>query len=122
MKIAIASDDRINICPHFGRTMGFEIAEIQDGKVTSRDYRKNDFTGHAKGEHDHATEDKHATIVERLQDCCAVIANGMGMRIRVDLEAAGIQAFITDQTVVDKAIEAYVAGELDNHPDRGCVH
>lgn len=122
MKIAIASDDRINICPHFGRATGFEIAEIEDDKIITREFHPNDFTGHARDDHDASHEDKHAIIVNALKDCKAVIANGMGLRIQNDLRAAGIEAFLTDETVVEAAIDKYIKGSLDNNPERGCSH
>jgi len=124
MKIGIASDDQQNISQHFGRTLGFVIAEIQNGKILSKDYRKNTFSmhmqagGHEHGEHNHS----HSSILEALSDCEAVLARGMGRRIYDDLRSADIQSFITDQTTVDSALSAYINGTLTDNPDKGCVH
>ena len=46
MKIGIASNDRESIAQHFGRTRGFVIADVVDGKVKSKEYRENSFTSH----------------------------------------------------------------------------
>jgi len=124
MKIGIASDDQLNIAQHFGRTQGFIIAEIEDGKVRNKDYRKNSFSmhmqagGHEHGEHGHS----HTSILEALSDCDLILARGMGRRIYDDLRANNIQSVITDQPTVDGAIAAYIEGELTDHPDKGCVH
>lgn len=127
MKIGIASDDGKVICPHFGRTLGFVIVEIEDGKEKSREFRENTFTGHAMnraagGNGHHGESDRRPGILGALGDCEAIIANGMGMKIYNALGSAGIKAIITNETGVDKAIELYIAGELDDNPDRGCSH
>jgi len=58
MKIAIPTEDKINISGHFGRTKGFLIFEINDNKIINSEYRDNDFTGHAQGmHHDHGHHD-----------------------------------------------------------------
>jgi predicted Fe-Mo cluster-binding NifX family protein len=46
----------------------------------------------------------------------------MGRRIYDDLKGAGIAAFITDETEVQKAIDLYINGELTDRPERGCSH
>lgn len=124
MKIGIASDDRKNIAQHFGRTLGFVIAEIEDDKVTSEEYRSNTFSmhmqqgGHEHGEHGHS----HTAIVEALSDCDLVLCRGMGRRIYDDLRMANIQSVITDQITVDGAIKAFIEGNLKDNPEKGCEH
>ncbi len=124
MKIGIASDDKVNIANHFGRTLGFVIAEIDNGKLISEEYRKNDFSthmqagGHQHGAHGHS----HSAILTALADCQMVLARGMGRRIYDDLRGAGIQSVITDQTTVADALEAHLAGTLKDNPEQGCEH
>jgi|GEM_PF-4082093 len=74
MKIAIPSDDRETIARHFGRVAGFEVIEVEDDSITSREYRENQFSGHSNGNH----ADKHASILDTISDCDVVISNGMG--------------------------------------------
>ena len=123
MKIAVVSDDRKTIASHFGRTRGFEIFGIEDGKIGDREYRPNTFTGHARGFEgaDHAV-DRHGPILAALADCKVVISHGMGRRIYDDLKQADIEVFITDETDVEKAVELYIAGELIDRPELGCDH
>lgn len=123
MKIAFASDDERTIAAHFGRARGFLLFELDNGKVTSREYRLNTFTGHARGMEgaDHAI-DRHGPILAALKDCRAVISHGMGQRIYQDLCQAGIEAIITDESDIDKALERYLKGSLEDRPELGCRH
>ncbi len=123
MKIAIASDDGKSIASHFGRTRGFVIFEVNEGQVKSEEYRLNTFTGHARGLEGAGHElDRHTPILDALKDCKAVISHGMGRRIYDDLREAGIEAFITDEIDVKRAIELYINDNLIDQPEKGCSH
>lgn len=123
MKIAIASDDEKTISAHFGRTRGFVIYEIENGSIKNKEYRINDFTFHAQGLIDAPhTMDRHAGILEALNDCQVVISNGMGRRIYDDLQSAKIDAFIVRETVAEEALNLYLKKELKDNPDEGCEH
>ena len=121
MRVAIASNDRQTIAQHFGRCGGFEVVEIQDDQITDRAYRENTFTGHARGMQGQHS-DKHGAILEALEDCEVVISHGMGRRIYRDFQNAGIQSIITDKTDIHSALDAFMAGELEDFPERGCSH
>ena len=123
MKIAIASDDERTISSHFGQTRGFVVFEMEGKEVKNREYRPNTFTGHARGLEGAGHEiDRHSPILSALSDCKAVISHGMGRRIYDDLKGAGIEAFITDETEVQKALDLYLNGTLVDRPERGCSH
>ncbi len=123
MKIAIASDDKRSIASHFGRTRGFVIYQIVDGKIKGREYRPNTFTGHARGlEGAGHSVDRHGPILNALSDCKVVISHGMGRRIYDDLKSANIEAFITSETDVEKAVELYLKDKLIDRPELGCEH
>ncbi|PMQ01261.1 MAG: iron-molybdenum cofactor biosynthesis protein [Dictyoglomus sp. NZ13-RE01] len=119
MKIAIASDDGRTISSHFGRTRGFVIFEIEDGKVLGEEYRPNTFTGHARGLHHsgHGHYDTHGDIINALRDCNVVISHGMGRRLYDDLRSAGIQVIVTEETDVKRALELYLSGNLKDFPE-----
>jgi predicted Fe-Mo cluster-binding NifX family protein len=123
VKIAIASDEGTTISSHFGQTRGFVVFEVEGITVKSREYRPNTFTGHARGLEgaDHGI-DRHGPILSALSDCKTVISLGMGRRIYDDLKGAGIEALVTDETDVQKAINLYINGELIDRPERGCSH
>ena len=123
MKIAIASDDEIKIAPHLGRTNGFVIVDLEDGKMKSRKYRKNDFTGHRRGFKGHGHEPgRHGPILSALRDCQVIISHGMGRRLIGDLNVAGIDTYVTEEEDISKAIDLYTKGKLDNKPELGCKH
>jgi predicted Fe-Mo cluster-binding NifX family protein len=123
MKIAIASDDQIKIAPHLGRTNGFVVVDLEDGKVKSQEYRINDFTGHRRGLKEHGHEPgRHGPILSALKDCKVIISHGMGRRLISDLNVAGIDTYLTDEEDISRAIDLYIEGNLDNKPELGCKH
>jgi len=122
MKVAIVSDDQRTIARHFGRARGFVIAEIEDCKVIKTSYRENDLTSHGRGGGEqHQGPHSHSRILDGLRGCEAVIAMGMGRRLYDDLHQAGIKAVITVESDVQQALQAYIAGMLEDHPERGCA-
>jgi len=134
MKIAIPTDDKITICPHFGRTSGFMVFKIEGRKVVDSEYRPNTFTGHARGQqqpHLHADhhemhkqphQHSHSGVYNALGDCHIVIAKGMGRRLYVDLEEWKIQVFITKESDINTALEAFLNNTLDSDIERLCSH
>ncbi len=123
MKVAVASDDGQVISAHFGRSLGFVIAEIENKEIITKQYRKNTFTGHARGlAGEDCNIDRHQPILEALKDCQIVISHGMGRRIYDDLRNEAIDVYITDEVDVDAALNAFIKGELKDHPERGCSH
>ena len=131
MNIAFASDGDNQIAAHFGQASGFEIIEIKDGQVGNRRFLENTFTGHARGmhsqgaghhhEHGH-TQNKHEGFLEALKDCSVVISHGMGKGAYQHLKNAGKEVFITSEQKIDKALELYLEGKLEDEPHRGCQH
>jgi predicted Fe-Mo cluster-binding NifX family protein len=123
MRVAIASDDGKTIASHFGKTKGFVIYEVEDGRVQSEQYVENTFTGHARGLSGagHGA-DRHGPILEALKDCSAVISHGMGRRMYDDLRAAGIEAFIVRETDATEALRLYMEIALTDRPVKGCEH
>jgi len=126
MKIAIPSHDEINVFNHFGRTPGFIIAETKNGKIISKNYILNDFTGHAREEHlqevKHHEHKSHDRIFQAMNDVEVVIARGMGRRLYDDFQKKKISVFITTESFIDNALEQFLKGTLDNNPDKACDH
>jgi predicted Fe-Mo cluster-binding NifX family protein len=118
MKVAVASEDGTRVSSHFGRSSCFLIFEIEGGKVVGKEVRDNDFTAHAKGEcqgethHDHPSH-SHASIVEALRDCEAVICYGMGARAADALSRQGIHPHIlSERCTPEFAVALFVEGKL----------
>ena len=123
MKIAIASNDETTIADHFGRARGFLVYDMDNGTVGNRQFRINNFTGHARGLQgaDHSI-DRHGPILEALKDCDVVISRGMGQRIYNDLRDVGIQALIVDENSAETALQLFLANKLSDNPEKGCNH
>jgi predicted Fe-Mo cluster-binding NifX family protein len=131
MKIAVASDDRVNIAQHFGRTRGFLIFSINGNEIIEKSYVENNFTGHAQGhhhehvhEHDHGHQHRHShgNILEALKECGVVISRGMGRRLLDDFESVGKQVFVTWTENAEEAVKQFLEGNLRHDPDKSCQH
>ena len=125
MKIAIASNDGITICGHLGRCASFVVCEIEDGKIISKELRRNNVTSHAVGGCTHSHEPgegnhSHAGVVGALGDCQVVISQGMGRRIAEDLEKADIKPIITSEMDGEKAVRDYLDKKLEHFPENAC--
>ena len=127
MKIAVASMDGQRISPHFGRSACFVVYSIQAQTVQQREVRANCMTGHSQGECEGEHHDSpgvgrhsHGPILQALDDCKVVIAQGMGRRMVEDFSRSGIQVFLTDETEADRAVELLLAGRLQADPSRIC--
>ena len=120
MKIAVASSDGNQISPHFGRSAFFLVFDVEDGKIVGREVRENTFTAHARGEcggdgahaHEHGMH-SHASIVEALRDCNAVLCYGMGWRASEALSQGGVRPYVLHrQCTPEDAVALFVAGKL----------
>lgn len=131
MKIAVPSNDGVNISAHFGRSKGFIIFETGGNQINSQSYIENTVTGHAMGHHnenEHHHEDhgshthSHTGILGALAGCETVIAGGMGQRLYTDLLAAHKKVFVTKEENAQQAVLLYLNNGLDNNPDVCCSH
>ena len=121
--IAVASDDGEHIAGHLGRTHGFLIYETNGTEITQSYYRKNDFTGHARGLSGAGhSADRHGPVLSALNGCEVVISHGMGRRIIADLQNAGIRAYIVSETDAQQAVQLYLQNKLENQSHLSCAH
>ncbi len=113
MKIAVASDDGTTISHHFGRALGFVVFDLEGNELSGREHRQN------KGKHsgDCGSCD-HATMIGNISDCKYVICYGMGRRIYDDLLQAKITPIVTEEELVDKAVERFLSGALEDRPEK----
>jgi predicted Fe-Mo cluster-binding NifX family protein len=108
------------VSQHFGRSSCFIVYEIEDQVVKSEEVRANTFTAHAQGQCDGGErahhEHSHASIVEALRDCNAVLCRGMGWRAADELSAAGIKPIIVAACCSpNEAALMYARGELPEY-------
>lgn len=140
MRVAIPTDNEQTIAAHTGRCRGFAIYDIDNAEAKKVEYRANTMThhgqgqghghghgeGHACGQHGHGpgqSMHSHRGLLDALDDCQMMVANGMGPRLINDLEQRGIEVFFSMERDVEKAVQALARGELQANP-RGssCSH
>ena len=125
MKIAIPTNDETSISQHFGRSAAFLIYDIEGGKVTGREVRKNGAQhAHAQGECDHSSprheSHSHAGILASLAGCELVICAGMGQRAADALKGGGIRILVVPPAPAEETLRAYLAGSLSTTRDEYC--
>jgi predicted Fe-Mo cluster-binding NifX family protein len=115
VKIAIPTNDGINISAHFGRCRQFLIFEAHDGQVRLIETRINaGCHGRGSGSSDGAAEDhSHSGFVGALQDCEAVLCSGIGAGAMEALKAGGIRVLLVEAAgSAEQMVAAFQAGAL----------
>ena len=130
MKIAIVSDDEVNVSQHFGRAPYYIIVTIAEGKIVARETRSKaghqTFAAHeppklAHGErhgYEAGAQARHESQVEDILDCQVLLAGGMGWGAYEAMTGYEIETIITDVRDIDEAVELHLAGKLTNLMDR----
>jgi predicted Fe-Mo cluster-binding NifX family protein len=131
MKIAVISENETTISQHFGRAPYYVIHTIENGKVIKKEKFERgtagtcacvhaEGVGHNHGSHsgDAESDSKHNRMVDPIADCRVLIAGGMGYGAYQALESRNLEVFITAETSIQKAVEKYIAGTLDNLMER----
>ncbi len=136
MKIAAVTDDGKTISAHFGRARAYVVVTVEDGKATERELRSkvghHDFVHepHEHGEHEHEhehgrghgwgaeAEGRHARMFAAIADCDVLLARGMGQGAYAGLQQAGIRPVVTTVEDIDAAVQSYLDGGLEDHPEK----
>ena len=118
MRIAVPTNDGTTLSPHFGRSAGFLVFEITDGRIESREMRTNQQPhehaqgacgGHTGGGEAH----NHGSILAALAGCDVVICAEMGARAAEALRSGGITKVVfTEPGPAEETVTAFVAGKL----------
>jgi predicted Fe-Mo cluster-binding NifX family protein len=130
MKIAAVSDDGVTISQHFGRALFYVVITVEEGQIIGREIREKMGHAHFAGGHHHghgadprghgfdpAAQSRHARMIEAIADCDVLLARGMGTGAYESLRQAGIRPVITDIARIDDAVQAYLEGKLEDHPE-----
>jgi predicted Fe-Mo cluster-binding NifX family protein len=115
VKIAIPTNDGINISAHFGRCREFLIFEAQNGQVKLVETRINaGCHGHASGSSDGAAEHpSHSGFVDALRDCETVLCSGIGAGAVEALKAGGIPVVLVQAAgSAEQIVTAFQSGAL----------
>lgn len=138
MKIAAITDDGKTISAHFGRARHYLVYTVEDGEIAARELRDksghHDFAGHEHdGEHEHdhhgrsdprghgfghGSGRRHAQMISAIKDCDVLLARGMGQGAYLSLEEANIKPITTEIKAIEDAVQAYLAGEIVDRPER----
>ena len=100
MKIAVTYDNG-NIFQHFGKTEFFKVYEVEDGKVVSSEVIGSNGVGHGA---------LAGLLADRAVD--VLICGGIGGGAQAALEEAGVELCAGAEGDADRAVEAYLKGEL----------
>ena len=114
VRIAIATADGVSVCDHLARSAAFVVVEVNSGVPGVR-------TTRARG-----TEacGNHATFVEMLAGCDAVICGGIGQGAAVSLAAHGIRTLVSPSAAgspIDDVVRAWIEGRLATSDERVCL-
>ena len=115
MKIAIPTNDGINISAHFGRCREFLIFEAQNGQVKLIETRINSGChGHGSGSSDGGAQDhSHSGFVDVLRDCETVLCGGIGAGAVEALNAGGIPVVLVEAAgSAEQIFTAFQSGAL----------
>ena len=136
MKIAIASDDGLNLSQHFGRAAYYIVFTIENNKLISKEVR--DKIGHHsfidaatgkpeecgghnhQGEHgtDAAAQNKHQSMLSAAEDCQYIVAGHMGGGAYRSMMDRGIEPLLTELRDPDEVIKAILEDRFQNEIDR----
>jgi predicted Fe-Mo cluster-binding NifX family protein len=127
MKIAVASDDGVNLTGHVGRCEMFIVFDITDKDIVNTEKRLNSFTMHKSGNHQHEHHNhenpgagKHGGIIDGLKDCNYLFCCSGGPGLIDDLKISGIQTIFTEEMEAEKAVKLFLDDKLENDPNKQC--
>jgi predicted Fe-Mo cluster-binding NifX family protein len=101
MKIAITSQNKHSVTGHAGKCRKFWVYQIDDGKVTSKELLELPME---QTFHSSPANEPHP-----LDGIQTLISGGMGEGMRRRLAAKNVQAVVTEETDLDRAVEQFLA-------------
>ena len=132
MKIAVASDDGINLTGHVGRCEMFIVFDTNEKEIVNVEKRLNSFTmhktenhqhehhNHEHHNHEHHGTNRHGGIIDGLKDCNYLFCCSGGPGLIDDLRTNGIQTIFTDEMEAEKAVKLFLDDKLENDPNKQC--
>ncbi len=142
MKIAAVTNDGRSISAHFGRALHYLVLTVEDGVITGREMRDKSTCNHGHHGHDHHHHednqqladdstgqaialsltavappvDDHGHAAAVIADCEVVLSRGMGGGMYRNLQHVGVRPVLTDMVLIEEAVRAYLAGQLQEQP------
>ena len=130
MKIAAITDDGETISQHFGRAGYYLVVTVENGHISKRELRNKlghthfSVQQHPKEESgqphgmDAFSHNKHVQMAGTINDCEALLCRGMGRGAYESMQQMGIKPVVTDIVSIDKAVRAYIEGNIVDQVDR----
>jgi len=113
MRIAIPTNDRINLFNRTGRAKEFAIYIVNNGSWDFVEFRKNPHKHHDHEEEEHH-EHSHQEVVNALSDCDALLVKTAGQHFRTDFDKANIPLYQTKQVVLKEIITLFSSDMLSH--------
>jgi predicted Fe-Mo cluster-binding NifX family protein len=111
-RLAIATSDGVHISEHLARSTAWVVLDIESGEVLSRTLRSRAAEGCGN----------HATFVDMLTGCDAVICGGIGEGAAAALSATGIRPLVAARPLtIEQALREWLAGTLVTTDERLCL-
>lgn len=104
MKIALSSQTQKSLTGHAGHCRKFWVYELNNNEIIDKKFLE---LSPEQSFHNSSPDDPHP-----LDEVQVLISGGMGKNLLHRLEKRGIQAVITKETDLDKAVNAYLDGSL----------
>jgi predicted Fe-Mo cluster-binding NifX family protein len=145
VKIAAVSNNGKSISAHFGKARYFVVVEVEDGKIVGREVIDRESIPETPGlpqiqssgrslnvintvsGHDHHDEKHHdgkheggvmkRHNLEPITGCKVVLSRGMGNGMLQRLNNNNMEAILTNIVSIDEAVNMYLEGNLQNHPE-----
>lgn len=115
MKIAVASQNRKTVTGHAGKCRKFWIHQVEGNQVVGKTLLELPIE---QSFHESAHDAPHP-----LDDVNVLICGGIGQGLQSRLKQKAIQAVATPETDIERAVAAWLAGELEElPPDAGHGH
>ena len=110
MKIAVTYENG-QIFQHFGHTAQFKLYEVENGEIVNAEVVDTNGSGHGA----------LAGLLSSL-NADVLICGGIGGGAQMALAQAGIKLFGVVHGDADKAVEAFLANNLNYDPEAKCDH
>lgn len=134
-RIAIPTDDKVNIAHHAGRCKYFAIYDVSPDSIIVKRFIENQFTAHYRRKPHDKTDvnnfnkesaighHSHNALLEALSSCKVVISGGMGRGLQKDLSSAGITSHIVaDNGSIDEIVNKYLNSRIKIEQDGFCEY
>lgn len=111
-RIAVGTSDGVSVCEHLAKSSAFIVIEAKDDQIVARWLRQR--SQGACG--------NHASFVELLQGCSAVLCGAIGQGAADVLTAHGVEPVVTTgKHSVEEAAALYLQGKLETTSERVCL-